>query len=136
MFILLKYLRGLRLMIIEFIRHAEAKKDKLTGLGKKQAKLMAEQKDDFVFSKIYCSPMKRCKDTAKILKKKTKLKIEIDERLKERETLRHKPNSKEEQSWYDNYLNPKYSNFKPEGCKELLERVYEFLGERISVFYH
>ena len=121
-------------MIILFIRHADAKDDKLTKLGKKQAKLLSE-KDDFEFAKIYSSPMERCKKTAIIFNKKRKLPLEIDFRLKERETLGRKPKTKEEQKWYDNYLNPQFSNLSPEGCKEFLERVYEFLGERIFEHY-
>lgn len=122
-------------MIILFIRHAEAKNDKLTKLGKKQAKLLGEQDEDFKFSKIYCSPTKRCLDTAKAYNKFRKVPLEIDKRLSEREQLEHVPQTKEEQVWYDNYLNPKFSCGEPEGCKEFLERVYEFLGERIFEHY-
>ena len=122
-------------MIIEFIRHAEAKGDKLTKFGKKQAKMLSLQKDDFDFVKIYSSPLNRCKKTAKILAKSKKLSVEIDERLKERETLNYKPKTKEEKTWYDNYMNPKYSSVNPEGCKELLERVFSFLNERIFEHY-
>ena len=122
-------------MIIEFIRHAEAKGDKLSKFGKKQAKLLSKQKDDFEFVKIYSSPLNRCLQTANILAKAKKLPVVADERIKERETLEDKPKTKEEQVWYDNYLNPKYSSFNPEGCKELLERVYSFLNEKIFEHY-
>lgn len=123
------------IMIILFIRHAEAKKDKLTKYGKKQAKIIFKQPEDYEFSKIYSSPTKRCLDTAKIFNKTRKLSLELDERLKERETLSRSPQNKDEQLWYDNYMNPQFSNYAPEGCKELLERVYEFLGERIFEHY-
>ena len=122
-------------MIIEFIRHAEAKGDNLTKLGKLQAKIISKQKDDFKFDKIYCSPVKRCAKTAKIINKKLKLSFEYDNRLAERETLGREPNNKNEKSWYDNYMNPAYSNFEPEGCKEFIERVFEFLNEKIFDHY-
>ncbi len=122
-------------MIILFIRHAEASGDKLTKFGKKQSKLNFSQKEDYEFSKIYCSPLNRCRQTAKIFNKKRKLPFDIDERLKERETLERKPETKEEQVWYDNYMNPKFSSFEPEGCKELLDRVYSFLNEKIFEHY-
>ncbi len=122
-------------MIILFIRHAEANGDKLTRFGKKQAKLNFSQKEDYEFAKIYSSPTRRCWKTAKIYNKKRKLPLEADVRLTERETLDSKPVTKEEQLWFDNYLNPKFSSAEPEGCKEFLERVYEFLGERIFEHY-
>ena len=122
-------------MIIEFIRHAEAKGDRLTKLGKLQAKLFAKQQEDFKFSKIYCSPMKRCRETAKIINKKQKLPLRIDARLTERETLNKKPKNKKEQNWYDNYMNPAFSSANPEGCQEFIERVFEFLNEKIFEHY-
>ena len=122
-------------MIILFIRHAEANDDKLTKFGKRQAKLLSKQKEDFEFAKIYTSPLRRCKDTAKFYNKTKKLKIEIDERLTERQTLETPPKNKQEQQWYDNYMNPRFSSDFPEGCKEFLQRTYEFLSERIFEHY-
>lgn len=123
------------IMIILFIRHAEAKNDKLTKIGKKQARLLGKQQEDYEFSKIYCSPTKRCLDTAKSYNKSRKIPLEIDGRINEREQLETAPKTKYEQIWYDNYLNPKFSALEPEGCKEFLERVYEFLHEKIFEHY-
>ncbi len=122
-------------MIIMFLRHAEAKGDKLTKFGKKQAKLNFLQKEDFEFAKIYSSPTKRCCDTMKIFNKKRKLPFEFDTRLSERETLGHEPQTKEEKAWHNAYMNPKFSSFEPEGCREFLERVFSFLRERIFEHY-
>lgn len=119
-------------MIILFIRHAEAKNDKLTDFGKKQGKMLAEQTEDYEFAKIYSSPTNRCLETAKYYNKNKGLDFEIDDRLRERETLDNGPTTPEEKLWYDNYMNPNFSSEKPEGCKELLERVYSFLDGAIK----
>ena len=122
-------------MIILFIRHAEANKDKLTKFGKRQAKLLSKQKEDYKFAKIYTSPLKRCEDTAKFYNKQFKMPLEKDNRLRERETLDDVPKNKLEKMWFDNYMNPQFANDNPEGCKDFLERVYEFLNERIFEHY-
>jgi len=119
-------------MIILFIRHAEAKNDKLTRFGRKQTKLLALQQEDYEFAEIYCSPLERCKLTAKAYNKKLNLKITADSRLRERETLYNSPKNEQEQLWYDNYMNGEFSFKNPEGCKELLERVASFLDEKIK----
>lgn len=112
-------------MIIMFMRHADAKSDKLTKLGKKQIKLFLSEKETFKFSKIYSSPKNRCVKTARVLQKKNKIKLEIVEGLKERELLSTiTPQNENEQKWYDNYLNPMFSNESPEGCKEFLARNF------------
>ena len=112
-------------MILMFIRHADAKNDKLTKLGKQQIKLMMKEKESFEFSKIYCSPANRCLKTARPFQVKRKIQLEIVEGLKERELLKtEKPQNEVEQEWYDNYLNPMHSNESPEGCKEYLARNF------------
>ena len=120
-------------MVIMFVRHAEDINDVLTEKGKKQCEMMIDYDETYNFSKIYSSPAKRCVDTAHALNKKFGLEVEIEKRLIERETLKNeKPITKKEKEWYDNYLNPKYSSKKPEGCKEYLERIFEFLNELIE----
>lgn len=112
-------------MIIMFVRHADAKNDKLTKLGKEQCKLFLKQKESVKFGKIYTSPANRCLQTAKIIQNKWKLPLEICENLKERELLENsEPQNEEEQKWFDNYLNPLYSSESPEGCKEFLTRTF------------
>ena len=112
-------------MIIKFIRHADSKKDKLTKLGKKQCKLALKQKDAIKYEKIYASPVGRCVRTARVFQNKLKIQLEVVEGLKERELLKTKePQTEKERIWYDNYLNPLFSNEEPEGCKEFLARNF------------
>lgn len=112
-------------MILMFVRHADAKNDKITKLGKKQLKLMMQTKENVEFSKIYASPANRCVKTARCFQSKYKLPLEICEGLRDRKLLgKEKPETKEEQAWFDNYLNPLYSSAEPEGCKEFLSRNF------------
>lgn len=112
-------------MIIKFIRHADSKNDKLTKLGKKQCRLALKQKDSISYSKIYTSPAGRCVRTARVYQNKFKLQVEVVEGIKERELLKTKePQTEAEKLWYDNYLNPMFSNEAPEGCKEFLARNF------------
>ena len=112
-------------MILMFVRHGEARGDELTDFGKKQCELMAAQDESYVFSKIYCSTAKRCKDTAEYLSKKYNLKIEYLKNIKDRELLNHEPQTADEHEWYDNYLNRSYSHKNPEGCLEFLNRNFD-----------
>jgi serine/threonine-protein phosphatase PGAM5 len=60
---------------IVFIRHGQYRKDpeKLTQLGRAQAKLVAKAIKPLKPSKIYCSTMPRAKETAQIIGSKVKL---------------------------------------------------------------
>lgn len=112
-------------MILMFVRHADAKKDKLTKFGKKQIKFRLKEKETFSFNKIYVSPANRCIKTARPFQLKKKIAMEVVEGLKERQLLKSgKPQNEQEQEWYDNYLNPMYSSVDPEGCKEYLARNF------------
>lgn len=112
-------------MILMFVRHADAKNDKLTKLGRKQCKLALKDKEKFKFTKIYSSPANRCVKTARYFQNKYKIPLEILYNMKERELLKTvKPQNEQEQEWYDNYLNPAYSSKEPEGCKEYLTRNF------------
>ncbi|MBQ8451364.1 MAG: histidine phosphatase family protein [Clostridia bacterium] len=111
-------------MILMFVRHGEDKNDKLTKLGKIQSKLAAKQRENFKFTKIYCSPLGRCVQTARYFQNKLKLPLEICENLRDREMLNGSPTNEHEQEWYDNYMNPLYSSTNPEGCKEYLTRSF------------
>ena len=113
-------------MIVMFVRHADAKNDKLTKLGKRQCELMCEYEEEYKFAKIYSSPAQRCIDTAKALDKKFNIGIEVENLLKERDQLENDvPKTEQEQLWYDNYLNPEFENDYPEGCKNYLERTFK-----------
>ncbi len=112
-------------MIIMFVRHGEAKNDKLTKFGKLQCKLAVKDKEKFKFAKIYSSPANRCVKTARYFQNKYKIPLDILYNLKERELLKTaNPQNEQEQEWYDNYLNPEYSSKDPEGCKEYLTRNF------------
>ena len=120
-------------MVVMFVRHAEDVNDVLTKRGKKQCEMMIDYDETYSFSKIYTSPAKRCVDTAKELNKKFNLEIVVEDRLIERQKLANNvPQNKEEQEWYDNYLNPEFSYKNPEGCKEYLQRVFECLNDIID----
>lgn len=120
-------------MVVMFVRHAEDVNDVLTMRGKKQCEMMIDYDEAYSFSKIYTSPAKRCVDTAKSLNKKFNLEIVVEERLIERQKLANNvPQNKEEQEWYDNYLNPEFSYKNPEGCKEYLQRVFGCLNDIID----
>lgn len=123
-------------MVIMYVRHAEDVDDKLTELGTEQCELAVKSKEKIKFSKIYSSSAKRCVFTANYFADAYKLPLEICESLKEREVLKTaKPQNSAEQLWYDNYMNPYFSNTSPEGCKEYLDRNFaEF--ERIKVAHY
>lgn len=111
-------------MIIMFVRHGESVDDKLTDFGKKQCEIMSSGKEEYKFSKIYCSVANRCKETAEYLKDRLGLKIDFLKGVKDRELLDGDPKNSDEQEWYDNYLNKNYSHEKPEGCREFLQRNF------------
>lgn len=111
-------------MILMFVRHGESVNDELTELGRKQCELMVMGDEDYKFSKIYCSVMKRCKQTASYLSEKYNLETEFVAGVKDREMLKTEPKADDEKEWYANYLNKNYSHKNPEGCKEFLERNF------------
>ena len=119
-------------MKIIFVRHANDKNDRLTCLGVKQAKLVVEELKYENICAVYSSPMRRTFDTAKIIARKLNHDILIDSRIAERELDKSHMTDDQIKEFDDNYLNPKYSHFNPEGCKEFLDRVYSFLDEIIA----
>ncbi len=120
-------------MILMFVRHGESINDALTELGKKQCELMVQAQEEYKFVKIYSSTATRCRETAEFLSKNFDLDIELVEGVVDRETLANKPKDKDEQEWYDNYLNKNYSHKNPEGCKEFLERNFKEFSRIISM---
>ena len=117
-------------MKIIFVRHGEAKNDKLTHWGKKQARNIVRELFYENISKIYSSPLERAIQTASIIAKKLDIKnIIIDKRISEREQ-KNETMSKEEIIEFDNnYLNSTFSRKDPEGCKEYLKRIHSFLND-------
>ena len=114
-------------MLIYLIRHGEAIDDKLTRIGKRQIKYACEYLKGCNIKKIYCSPYNRCIQTADIISKKLNIKYEIEQALKERNLLQNINKNYENSEWYQNYLNPNYSNKELEGGKDYLKRTYKFL---------
>ncbi len=121
-------------MKICFVRHGDNINDKLTRLGKQQAKLVCNDLCYENISKIYCSPMQRTMDTAKIIAKHLKLKnIEICSEITERQQPKNQTVEDPEIIKYNaNYLNYTFSNKNPEGCKEFCERIFKFLDRIIA----
>jgi len=108
-----------------FMRHADAKNDKLTKFGKKQCKIAVKAKENIKFDKIYTSNSKRTIKTARYFQLKYKLPVEVLEGLNDRELLLEgEPKNEQEQLWYNNYMNPLFSSTSPEGCKEFLTRNF------------
>ncbi len=116
-------------MIIYLVRHGEYKRDKLTMFGRKQIKILYKTLKHISFDICFCSPIKRCVQSAKILCK-NKIAILTDARLTERQQLSHKPTSNEELNWWENYLNLEYRSSKnlPEDCSCFFDRIYNFLN--------
>ena len=109
---------------IFFVRHGDASDDKLTKLGKKQAKEITKQLNYENIKKIYCSPLKRCLETAKIISKKLNLEIEIINDLKERNKINN-PKNNIEKEVNENYLNYNYINTKYDTCNAFINRSFD-----------
>lgn len=108
-----------------FVRHGDAVDGNLTELGRKRCELMCQGEETYTFSKVYCSSVNRCRQTAEYFKTCYNLDIEFLPELQDRETLDGAPKTKDELEWYANYLNKNYSHNKPEGCKEFLRRNFK-----------
>jgi len=113
-----------------FVRHGDDINDRLTRLGKKQAKILAKQLDVEGIDAIFCSPKNRAFKTAKILARHLKIAdVVIDERLDEREKISSTTNNEDLKEFKLNYLNTDYSHKNPEGCKQYFKRILDFLNE-------
>lgn len=116
---------------IIFVRHGRNNGDKLTRLGKRQAKIAAYELDYENVDKIYCSPKARAIQTANILAKRLGIKdVVVDKRITEREKI--SADNEGAELFNQNYLNPNFSCKKPEGCKEYYDRVVGFLDDLIE----
>ena len=116
-------------MLIYLVRHGEDKNDNLTKLGKKQIKLLAKTFKNTKFDAFYSSPLNRCLQTSNIINKTTKCNIVVDDRIKERFKLDHKPKTDHEKDWYNNYLNLDFESKTLECCKDFFARVFSFLDD-------
>ena len=119
----------IRMRIILF-RHGERQGDNLTKVGKRNVKVMSKQLKEFHFKALYCSPATRCMQTTQILLKKLNLPdLQVREGLDERWQLKHAPTSKEEQAWWDNYMNLDYRSSTFETCHDFVTRNAKVFDE-------
>ena len=134
-------------MVLYVIRHGEVKanlKNQINGRnnhgltfkGKKQAKDLQQIIKNLKINVVFCSPLKRAKQTCKIATK-NKYKIIYDNRLLERDTrsMQYKPIEilkKNKVIWYDCNKNIIYKN--SEGFKSIISRVNNFI-ENLKLNY-
>lgn len=112
-------------MRIVLLRHGNEKDDHLTLLGKKQVKLICHELKQFDFDQIICSPTSRCKETADIVCKNMRRTYKVDNRLNERFYLDKIIETKEEQDWWDNYLNVDFHSPLPDDFASYYKRHSE-----------
>ena len=102
----------------------------LNSLGIEQAKEAKEKLKDIKFFKVFCSPLKRALQTAKII---TNKEIIIDERLIERDNGLLEGQIKV--NWEEIRREPNHeSKYKLEPAKDMQKRVSDFLEEIIKKY--
>ena len=97
--------------------------------GKKQAKVASEKIKNFNIDLIICSPLRRTKQTCKIINK-NKIEVIYDNRLLERDTASmqfKKVSGIDNNEWYDPNKDIVYKD--AEGFKSVIKRVEELLEE-------
>lgn len=123
-------------MRIILFRHGERQGDHLTRIGKRNVKIMSRGLKEFDIKAIFSSPTNRCIETAEILTQKLQLpQFEIRDGLDERWHLEISPTTKEEQEWWDNYMNLDYRTTKFETCYHYVMRnakVFEEIKENFN----
>ena len=121
-------------MRICFIRHGDNVDDKLTRLGKLQAKLVCNDLFYEDISCIYTSPKQRTLQTAKIIAKKLKISnITIASQITERsQPTKTNLSTQELAEFNQRYLDYEFSRQNPEGCKEYIDRCFAFLEQIIK----
>lgn len=101
----------------------------INATGKKQAEFAAKQIEKEKIDLIICSPLRRTKQTCKIINK-NKVKVIYDKRILERDSgsMQFKKIEKLDfNEWYDINKEMVYKN--SEGFKSILKRVKEFIEE-------
>ncbi len=102
--------------------------------GIKEAYILKDLLDDVNFYKIFCSPLLRAKNTAKIIGNFS-IPISIDYRLIERDFGEFEGLTKDDfdsASFWNYSINSNYE--KAENLKHLLDRVYSFLDEYKEIY--
>ncbi len=132
-------------MVLYVIRHGEVKanlKNQINGKnnhgltfkGKNQAKAIQNVIKDLKIDLVFCSPLKRARQTCKIATKNN-YKIIYDNRLSERNSRNMQYKSVEilnKSIWYDFNKDVIYKN--SEGFKSIINRVKDFI-ENITLNY-
>lgn len=98
-------------------------------VGKQQANIAAEQMEKIKIDLLFCSPLRRTKQTCKIINK-NKVNVIYDKRLLERDSRSMQFKNAEKldlEEWYDVNKTIVYKN--SEGFKSILDRVKNFLEE-------
>ncbi len=104
--------------------------------GLSQAKDTANMLSDINFDVIFCSPLKRAKQTAEIINSNRNLNINFDYRLRERNYGEFEGTSKLSFNYNEFWAYQKNLNYeKAENVQEFFERVYNFLDEITSKNY-
>lgn len=97
--------------------------------GKEEAKIAAKQMRNIKIDLIFCSPLKRTKQTCNIINE-NKIKVFYDKRILERNSRSmqfEKIEKLDFEEWYDINKHRVYKN--SEGFKSILDRVKNFLEE-------
>ena len=98
-------------------------------VGKQQANIAAEQMEKVKIDLIFCSPLRRTKQTCKIINK-NKVKVIYDKRLLERDSRSMQFKNAEKLDIEERYDVNKTIVYKnSEGFKSILDRVKKFLEE-------
>ena len=127
-------------MVLYVIRHGEVKaniKDQINGWnnrgltfkGKNQAKDIQQNVKDLKIDLVFCSPLKRAKQTCKIATD-NKYKITYDDRLLERNSKSMQYElikTLDETIWYDLSKNIVYKD--SEGFRSIVNRVKDFIND-------
>jgi broad specificity phosphatase PhoE len=104
--------------------------------GLLQANDTAEMLKDLTFDIIFCSPLKRAKQTAEIINNDRNLNIIFDDRIKERNYGEFEGTSKLSFDYNEFWAYTKNTNYeKAENVQEFFKRVYSFLDEITSKEY-
>ena len=104
--------------------------------GLSQANETAEILKNSTFDVIFCSPLKRAKQTAEIINNDRKLKIVFDDRLRERDYGEFEGTSKSSFNYNEFWAYGKNINYeKAENVQEFFKRIYSFLDEITSKDY-
>lgn len=101
----------------------------INNTGKKEAQNAAEQMEKIKIDLVFCSPLRRTKQTCKIINK-NKTKVFYDKRLLERDSRSmqfEKVEKLDLKEWYDMDKTKVYKN--SEGFKKIYDRVKNFLED-------